>query len=115
MRALAEGECGQAVLRQHQQLPSFMTADVLGHHPAFVQQAQLIAAGANRDRSAHELRRRGIAIAVEGDAGMRTDDGRDNFVGVEGDGGQRPQQSAFLRKRSIGRSRVVSCRRTLAT
>ena len=95
-RALAERQRGQAVLRQHQQLATFVTADVLRHHLAFVQQAHFIAVGADGDGSAHELRRHGIAIAVEGDAGMRADHGRHDFVGVEGEAGQRPQQGPLL-------------------
>src|SRR5438128_9098919 len=95
-RTLAEGECCQAMVRQHEQLPALVTADVLRHHLAFVQQAELITVAANGDGSAHELRRYGIAIAVESNAGMRTDDGWHDFVGVEGDGGQRPQQGTLL-------------------
>src|ERR1700676_1600724 len=39
LRTLAEGECCQAMVRQHEQLPALVTADVLRHHLAFVQQA----------------------------------------------------------------------------
>src|SRR5712692_5591540 len=70
LRAVAEGECCQAMVRQHEQLPALVIADVLRHHLAFVQQAELITVGANGDGAAHELRRYGIAIAVESNAGM---------------------------------------------
>jgi len=81
---------------------------VLRHDLAFVQQAQFITIGAQRNGATHELRRRGIAIAVEGDACMRTDHGRHNFIRVERDGGERPQQVRSCSKRSIGRAWVVS-------
>src|ERR1700732_2352395 len=73
---LAKSECFQAMVRQHEQLSALVTADVLRHHLAFVQQAELITVGANSDGAAHELRRHGIAIAVKSNAGMRADDGR---------------------------------------
>src|ERR1700687_3428316 len=76
LRTLAEGACCQAMLRQHEQLPALVTADVLRHHLAIVQQAELITVGANGDGATHELRRHGIAIAVERDAWMRATYGR---------------------------------------
>ena len=92
------GERGQVMLGQHEQLATLVTADVPCHHLAFVQQTQFITTGTHAEGLAYELRRRGIAIAVEGDAGMRTDDSRHHFIAVEGNGGQRPQQSTFLVK-----------------
>src|SRR5260370_2066494 len=90
LRTLAKGECCQAMLRQHEQLPAFITADVLRHYLAFMQQAEFITVGANGDGSAHELRWHRIAIAVESNASMRADDRRHDFVAVEGNGGPRP-------------------------
>ena len=114
-RGLAEAEGGQAVFGKHQQLADARNCGRGGPPLAFVQQTHLIAVGTNGERLTHERGRRRIAIAVEADAGMRADDGRHDLVRVEGQGGQRPQQGPFLWKRSMGRSWVVSWRRTLAT
>ena len=41
-RPLAQRQRRQAVVRQHDQLPSLVAADMLGHHLAFVQHAELV-------------------------------------------------------------------------
>ena len=46
-RPLAKCQRRQAVVRQHDQLPSLVATNVLGHHLAFVQHADLVAVGAN--------------------------------------------------------------------
>jgi hypothetical protein len=63
--ALAQRPRCQAVFGQHEQLPAFVTADVLRHDLAFVQQVQLITVGANGDGAAHELWRRTNCGGVE--------------------------------------------------
>ena len=52
--------------------------------------------GAHGDRLAHQVRRHRIAVGVERDPRVRTDHGRHDFVGVERDGRQRPQQRSLL-------------------
>ena len=85
-------QCGQAVVRQHDQLSALVAADMLGHHLALMQDADFMTVGANRDRLAHQARRHRVAIRVELDPGMRTDNSRHDLVGVEGDPGKCVQQ-----------------------
>ena len=75
-RPPTESQRGQAVVRQHDQLPALVAADMLGHHLTLVQHAEFVTAGANRDGPARQLRRCRVAIAVELDPGMRSDDRR---------------------------------------
>ena len=86
---------GGAVVRQHDQLPALVAADMLGHHLALVQHADLVTVGANDDRPAHPLRRCRIAIAVELDPRMGSDDGRYDLIGIERDRRQGTKQRAF--------------------
>ena len=85
-----------------------------GNHLALVQDADLMTVGANRDRLAHQVRRHRVAIRVELDPRMRTDDSRHDLVGVEGDCGKWRSSDRSCKNRSTGRSRVVSCILTLA-
>src|SRR5271166_2388208 len=67
-----------------------------GNDLALVQDADLMTVGANRDRLAHQVRRHRVAVRVELDPCMRTDDSRHDLVGVEGDSGQCAQQRSLL-------------------
>ena len=69
-RPPAHGQRCQAVIRQHDQLPSLVAADMLGHHLALVQDADFMTVGANRDRLAHQVRRHRVAVRVELDPRM---------------------------------------------
>src|SRR5271170_7134273 len=69
---------------------------MLGDHLTLVQDADLVAAGTDRDWPAHELRWCRIAVAVEFNPRVRADDRRYNFVGIERDRWQRSQQRALL-------------------
>ena len=75
----------QAMVGQHDQLPSLVTADMLGHHQAVVQDADFMTVSADCDWLARALRRCRVTIAVEFDPQVRADDCRHDFVGVEGD------------------------------
>ena len=56
-RPPVHGQRCQAVIRQHDQLPSLVAADMLGHHLTLVQDADFMAVGANRDRLAYQVGR----------------------------------------------------------
>src|SRR5580658_9597535 len=74
LRSMAQLERGQAMVRQHDQLPALVAADMLGRYLALVQHTNFVMAGANRDRPARQPRRCRIAVAVKLDSREGTDD-----------------------------------------
>jgi hypothetical protein len=52
-RPTVHGQRCQAVIRQHNQLPSLVAADMAGHHLTLVRDADFMSVCANCDRLAH--------------------------------------------------------------
>src|SRR5271165_4064371 len=69
---------------------------MLGHHLPLMEHAELITSGANSDWPAHQGRRCRIAVAVELNPCVGTDDGRHDLVGVEGNGRQLAEQRPLV-------------------
>src|SRR3954447_3540501 len=80
-RPSPECQHGGAVVRQYDQLPALIAADMMGEYLALVEHADRVMAGANRDGPAHPLRWCRVAIAVELDPCMGSDDRRHDLIG----------------------------------
>ncbi len=86
------------MVRPDHQLSPLVATDMLGQHLTLVEDADRVAVGADRDRPASELRRCRIAVAVELDPRMGTDDRGHDLVGVQRDRRQRAQPRALTQE-----------------